>query len=311
MNKDSKITVFGGTGMLGSAIVRQLNKKGFKNVNAPSRKEGFDLLSKEKVDNYFEVYKPDYAFMVAGLVGGIQANNKRQADFLYQNSMMILNVLEAIKNYSPQTKILYTGSTCIYPKENPQPINENRFMMGPLEDTNKGYAVAKGMGIIGCQLYRKQYGINAISAMPTNLYGIGDNYDLESSHFIAAMIVKFVNAKKNGTPLQFWGTGTPRREALFADDCADACIHLMQNYDSPEIVNIGTGYDHSIKEYIEIAEKVFNYDGEISWDTTKPDGTYEKRTDIAFLKSLMPDYNPRSFEDGLRTVLKEDFNIEV
>lgn len=311
MNKDSKITVFGGTGMLGSAIVRQLNKKGFKNVNAPSRKEGFDLLSKEKVDNYFEVYKPDYAFMVAGLVGGIQANNKRQADFLYQNSMMILNVLEAIKNYSPQTKILYTGSTCIYPKENPQPINENRFMMGPLEDTNKGYAVAKGMGIIGCQLYRKQYGINAISAMPTNLYGIGDNYDLESSHFIAAMIVKFVNAKKNGTQLQFWGTGTPRREALFADDCADACIHLMQNYDSPEIVNIGTGYDHSIKEYIEIAEKVFNYDGEISWDTTKPDGTYEKRTDIAFLKSLMPDYNPRSFEDGLRTVLKEDFNIGV
>jgi GDP-L-fucose synthase len=311
MNKDSKITVFGGTGMLGSAIVRQLKKKGFENVNAPSRKEGFDLLSKEKVDKYFEAYKPDYAFMVAGLVGGIQANNKRQADFLYQNSMMILNVLEAIKNYSPKTKILYTGSTCIYPKENPQPINENRFMMGPLEDTNKGYAVAKGMGIVACQLYRKQYGIDAISAMPTNLYGVGDNYDLESSHFIAAMIVKFVNAKKNGTPLQFWGTGTPRREALFADDCADACIHLIQNYDSPEIVNIGTGYDHSIKEYIEIAEKVFNYDGEISWDTTKPDGTYEKRTDITFLKSLMPDYNPRGFEDGLRTVLKEDFKIEL
>lgn len=311
MNKDSKITVFGGTGMLGSAIVRQLKKKGFENVNAPSRKEGFDLLSKEKVDNYFDSYKPEYVFMVAGLVGGIQANNKRQADFLYQNSMMILNVLEAIKNYSPQTKILYTGSTCIYPKENPQPINENRFMTGPLEETNKGYAVAKGMGIVACQLYRKQYGINAISAMPTNLYGLGDNYDLESSHFIAAMIVKFVNAKKNGTPLQFWGTGTPRREALFADDCADACIHLIQNYDSPEIVNIGTGYDHSIKEYIEIAEKVFNYDGEISWDTTKPDGTYEKRTDITYLKSLMPDYNPRGFEEGLKTVLKEDFQIEV
>ena len=311
MNKDSKITVFGGTGMLGSAIVRQLGKKGFTNVNAPSRKEGFDLLSKEKVDNYFEVYKPDYAFMVAGLVGGIQANNKRQADFLYQNSIMILNVLEAIKNYSPQTKILYTGSTCIYPKENPQPINENRFMMGPLEETNKGYAVAKGMGIIGCQLYRKQYGINAIAAMPTNLYGIHDNYDLESSHFIAAMIVKFVNAKKDGTPLQFWGTGKPRREALYADDCADACIYLIQNYNEPEIVNIGTGYDHSIKEYIDIAEKVFNYDGEISWDTSKPDGTFEKRTDIASLKSIMPEYNPRTFEEGLKTVLKEDFNIEV
>lgn len=311
MNKDSKTTVFGGTGMLGSAIVRQLGKKGFTNVNAPSRKEGFDLLSKEKVDNYFEVYKPDYAFMVAGLVGGIHANNKRQADFLYQNSMMILNVLEAVKNYSPQTKILYTGSTCIYPKENPQPINENRFMMGPLEETNKGYAVAKGMGIIGCQLYRKQYGINAIAAMPTNLYGVHDNYDLENSHFIAAMIVKFVNAKKDGTPLQFWGTGSPRREALYADDCADACIYLMQNYNEPEIVNIGTGYDHSIKEYIDIAERVFNYDGEISWDTSKPDGTFEKRTDITKLKSIMPDYNPRNFEEGLKTVLKEDFNIEV
>ena len=311
MNKDSKITVFGGTGMLGSAIVRQLGKKGFTNINAPSRKEGFDLLSKEKVDNYFEVYKPDFAFMVAGLVGGIQANNKRQADFLYQNSVMILNVLEAVKNYSPHTKILYTGSTCIYPKDNPQPINENRFMMGPLEETNKGYAVAKGMGIIGCQLYRKQYDINAIAAMPTNLYGLHDNYDLESSHFIAAMIVKFVNAKKNGTPLQFWGTGKPRREALYADDCADACIFLMQNYNEPEIVNIGTGYDHSIKEYIDIAEKVFNYDGVISWDTSKPDGTFEKRTDIAFLKSIMREYNPRTFEEGLKTVLKEDFKIEV
>lgn len=311
MNKDSKITVFGGTGMLGSAIVRQLGKKGFANVNAPSRKEGFDLLSKEKVDNYFEVYKPDFAFMVAGLVGGIQANNKRQADFLYQNSVMILNVLEAVKNYSPHTKILYTGSTCIYPKENPQPINEKRFMMGPLEETNKGYAVAKGMGIIGCQLYRKQYGINAIAAMPTNLYGLHDNYDLESSHFIAAMIVKFVNAKKNETPLQFWGTGKPRREALYADDCADACIYLMQNYNEPEIVNIGTGYDHSIKEYIDIAEKVFNYDGEILWDTSKPDGTFEKRTDITYLKSIMPEYNPRTFEEGLKTVLKDDFKIEV
>jgi len=311
IKKDSKLVVFGGTGMLGSAIVRQLGKKGYKNVDAPSRKQGFDLLSKEKVDEYFKTHKPDAAFMVAGLVGGIQANNKRQADFLYQNSIMILNVLEAVKNFSPETKILYTGSTCIYPKENPQPINENRFMTGPLEATNLGYAVAKGMGVVACQLYRKQYGINAIAAMPTNLYGVHDNYDLENSHFIAAMIVKFVNAKRNGTELEFWGTGTPRREALYADDCADACIYLTENYNEPDIVNIGTGYDHSIKEYIEIAIKVFDYNGEIKWDSSKPDGTYEKRTDIQRLKSIMPDFNPRSFEDGLKNVLKEDFQMDI
>jgi GDP-L-fucose synthase len=311
MDKHSKIAVFGGTGMLGSSIVRQLKKKGFDNILSPSRKEGFDLLKRDDVEYFFKTETPDNVFMVAGLVGGILANNTRQADFLYHNSVMILNVLEALKIYSPKTKILYTGSTCIYPKENPQPINENRFMTGPLEDTNKGYAVAKGMGIVACQLYRKQYGINAIAAMPTNLYGPNDNYDLNNSHFIAAMIQKFVNARKNGTELVFWGTGKPRREALFVDDCSDACIYLMENYDKPDIVNVGTGFDHSIKEYIEIAEKVFDFDKEIKWDTSKPDGTYEKRTDITYLKSLMPDYRPRPFEDGLKQVLKLDFGVEV
>ena len=306
-----KIAVFGGTGMLGSSIVRQLRKKGFKNILAPSRKENFDLLKKEDVENFFRKESPDGVFMVAGLVGGILANNTRQADFLFQNSMMILNVIEALKTYSPKTKLLYTGSTCIYPKENPQPINENRFMTGPLEETNKGYAVAKGMGIIACQLYRKQYGINAVAAMPTNLYGPNDNYDLNNSHFIAAMIQKFVNAQKDGTELVFWGTGKPKREALFVDDCADACIYLMENYNEPEIVNIGTGFDHSIREYIEIAEKVFEFDKEIKWDASKPDGTYEKRTDIALLKSIIPDYNPRPFEEGLKEVLKVDFGVEV
>ena len=311
MNKDSKITVFGGTGMLGGAVVRRLKDKGYTNIQTPSRKTGIDLLIKENVDRYFKEEKPEYVFMTAGLVGGILANNTRQADFLYQNAIMILNVLEALKEYAPECKLLYTGSTCIYPKENPQPINENRFMMGPLEETNKGYAVAKGMGIVACELYRNQYNINAVAAMPTNLYGPGDNYDLQNSHFIAAMTQKFINAKTKGDKLVFWGTGKPRREALYVDDCADACIYLMENYNDPEIVNIGTGFDHSIKEYIDIAKKVFEYDGEIEWDTTKPDGMYEKRTDISRLKSIMPEFDPRPFEEGLKEVLKIDFGVEV
>jgi GDP-L-fucose synthase len=311
MNKENKIAVFGGTGMLGSSVTRQLQSKGYKNILTPSRKDGFDLLKKEEVEKFFTEELPDNVFMVAGLVGGILANNTRQADFLYQNAMMILNVIEALKKFSPKTKLLYTGSTCIYPKENPQPINENRFMQGPLEETNKGYAAAKVMGIIACQLYRQQYGINTIAAMPTNLYGPNDNYNLQDSHFIGAMIQKFVNAQRDGTELVFWGSGKPRREALYVDDCADVCIYLMENYNKPEIVNIGTGFDYSIKEYIEIAGKVFEFDKPIKWDTSKPDGMYEKRTDITYLKRLMPEYNPRPFEDGLKEVLKIDFGVEV
>lgn len=310
-NVSHKTAVFGGTGMLGSSITRRLKSNGYENILTPSRKDGFDLLKKEDVEKFFKEETPDNVYMVAGLVGGILANNSRQADFLYQNALMILNVIEALKDFSPKTKLLYTGSTCIYPKENPQPINESRFMHGPLEETNKGYAVAKGMGIIACQLYRQQYGINAIAAMPTNLYGPNDNYDLTNSHFIAAVVQKFVNAQRDGTELEFWGSGKPRREALYVDDCADACIFLMENYDKPEIVNIGTGFDNSIKEYIEIAQKVFKFDKEIKWDTSKPDGMYEKRTDIAYLKSIMPDYAPRKFEDGLKDVLKIDFGVEV
>ncbi len=311
MDKNSKILIFGGTGMLGSSILRQLGKQGFNNVNTLSKEDGFNLMSINEIEEYFKKEHPEYIFMVAGLVGGIKANSERQADFLYQNALMILNVIEAMKNCIPKSKILYTGSTCIYPKENPQPINESRFMAGPLEETNKGYAVAKGMGVIACELYRKQYGINAIAAMPTNMYGPNDNYNLESGHFIAALTQKFVNAKKNGAKLKFWGTGKPRREALFVDDCADALIFLMNNYNDSKIVNIGTGFDNSIKEYIDIAKEVFKYEGEIEWDTTKPDGTYEKRTDITFLKSLMPGYNPRPYREGLKEVLKVDFDMTL
>ncbi len=307
MTKNSKIAIFGGTGLLGGAIKRLLLKEGFENISTPGRKNGFDLLSKESVEKYFREEKPGFLFMTAGLVGGIKANDTKSADFLYQNAMMILNVLEAIKLYSPSTKILYTGSTCIYPKENPQPINESRFMSGYVEETNKGYAVAKGLGIVACQLYSKQYGINAISAMPTNLYGPGDNYDLENGHFIAAVIKRIYDAKNENKAPTFWGTGKPRREALYSEDCAAACIYLMNNYESPEIVNIGTGFDNSIMEYIEITSKVIGYTGEVHWDTSRPDGTFEKRTDSAKLKSIMPEYKPRSFETGLKEVLKHDF----
>ncbi|MFA5405182.1 MAG: NAD-dependent epimerase/dehydratase family protein, partial [Ignavibacteria bacterium] len=190
-----------------------MQKHGFNNIATVSKGDKCNLLNLESVNEFFQSEKPDYAFMVAGLVGGIQANNTRQADFLYQNAMMILNVLESLKNYSPKTKLLFTGSTCIYPKENPQPINESRFMKGPLEETNIGYAVAKGMGIMGCQLYRQQYGINAIAAMPTNMYGPNDNYNVETGHFIGALVIKMLNAKKSSEPPTFWGTGKPRREA--------------------------------------------------------------------------------------------------
>lgn len=311
MNPESKIVVFGGTGLLGSAVVRQLRKNNYINIKCPSRKDGFDLLIKEKVEEYLKIEKPDYLFMVAGLVGGINANNSHQADFLYQNSMMILNVLEALKNVSRDTKLLYTGSTCIYPRENPQPINEDRFMAGKLEETNKGYAVAKGMGIVACQLYRKQYGINSISAMPTNLYGINDNYNPETSHFIAAVFKKIVDAVKSGVTPVFWGSGNPRREALFSDDCAMALIYLMNNYDEPDLINVGTGFDYSIKEYVKIVCDLLNYKGEIKWDLSRPDGTYEKRTDITRLKSIMPEYSPIPFVEGAKIVLKETFKIEL
>lgn len=307
MNTKSKIAVFGGTGLLGGAVIRTLKRKGFENVNIVAKETGMDLLNKEMVESNIEDTKPEFIFMVAGLVGGINANNTRQADFLYQNTIMILNVLEGIKNKSPKTKILFTGSTCIYPKENPQPINENRFLAGPLEETNKGYAIAKILGILGCQMYRHQYGISAIEIMPTNLYGPGDNYNLETSHFIPAVIKKILLAKQSGKAPVFWGTGKPRREALYSEDCAEALIFLMQNYDKPEIINVGIGYDHSIKEYVEIAGKIIGYNGKVEWDATKPDGMYEKRTDVSYLKTIMPGFKPRTFEQGVSDVLKADF----
>jgi GDP-L-fucose synthase len=223
---------------------------------------------------------------------------------------MILNVLEGIKNKCKNAKLLYTGSTCIYPKENPQPITEDRFQAGKLEETNKGYAVAKGAGVVACQLYREQYGIDAICVMPTNLYGLNDNYDLENGHMIPSLIKKFILAKEKGKKIILWGTGAPRREALYSEDCADALIYLMNNYSSKEIVNIGTGFDYSIKEFAQTIKKTINWEGEIKWDKTKPDGTFEKRTDVSRLKKIYPTFNPRSFEEGLNQILSNEEEVK-
>jgi len=306
MTAKSKITVFGGSGLVGSSFVRRLRQQGYADIDTPSSQE-VNLLDKGQVEEYFRTNQPEFVFMVAGLVGGIYGNLKRPADFLYQNSLMILNVMEALKDGAPTAKILYTGSTCIYPKENPQPISEDRFLAGKLEESNKGYAVAKGLGVVACELYRRQYGLNAIAIMPANMYGPHDTYDLENGHMIPSLIKKFVEAKKNKTALAFWGTGTPRREALFVDDTADAAIYLMNNYDGPDIVNIGTGSDYSIKELIAILEEVMGYRAEISWDATKPDGALEKRADISRLKKLMPGFSPRPFAAGLKETLVTDF----
>jgi GDP-L-fucose synthase len=309
MKKDSKILILGGSGLLGSAIKRVLKKQGYENILTPRSKE-LNLLKKNEIENYLKKEKPEFIFMVAGLVGGILGNKTRPADFLYQNSMMILNLLEAVKNVLPKAKIVYTGSTCIYPKENPQPIKEERFQAGKLEETNKGYAVAKGMGVVACQLYRRQYGIDTVCAMPTNLYGLNDNYDLENGHMIPSLIKKFLLAKEKGKEIVLWGTGKPRREALYSEDCADALIYLMNNYSSEDIVNIGTGFDYSIKEFAKMLDDELKIGSKLSWDTTKPDGTFEKRTDIQRLKTIYPNFSPRSFKEGLKEILNNEEEVK-
>lgn len=305
MEKDSKIYVVGGSGLLGSAVDRILKRQGYKNILTPNKKE-VNLLDKKSIEDFLEKEKPEYIFMVAGLVGGILANRDSPADFLYQNAIMILNLLEGIKIKCLKSKIIYTGSTCIYPKENPQPINEERFMKGELEETNKGYAVAKGMGIVACQLYRKQYNLDTICVMPTNLYGLNDSYDIEKGHMIPSLIKKFLLAKEKGNKIILWGTGSPRREALYSEDCADALVYLMNNYSSEEIVNIGTGFDYSIKEFVKMLGEELNIESKISWDKSKPDGTFEKKTDIQRLKLIYPEFSPRDFKEGLREILSKE-----
>lgn len=308
MRKNSKILILGAKGLLGSAINRELFRKNFHNLLTPTREE-VNLLNKLEVEEYIKKSKPEFVFMVAGLVGGIRINNERPADFVYENSTMILNVLEAIKNNAKNSKLLYTGATCIYPKENPQPIQEERFLSGKLEETSLGYSTAKIMGIVACQSYHKQYGLETICAMPTGIYGLNDNYNLETGHMIPSLIKRILMAKKDKKPITLWGSGNPRREALYSEDCADALIYLMRNYNSSDLINIGTGFDYSIKEFAEIIQEELNYNAKITWDETKPDGTFEKRTDIQKFKNIYPSFNPRSFREGLKEILSNDKEV--
>ena len=285
MNKTDKIYVAGHRGMVGSAIVRALDAQGFGNIITVTRAEA-DLTRQAAVDAFFEREKPDYVFLSAAKVGGIHANDTYPADFIRDNLLIQTNVIDAA--YRNQAKkLLFLGSSCIYPKMATQPINEDELLTGPLEPTNEWYAIAKIAGIKMCQAYRKQYSFNAISLMPTNLYGIGDNYHLENSHVIPALIRKFYEAKQNGNnTVEVWGTGKAMREFLDVDDLADAACFLMENYDDSEIVNVGTGRDITIAELANTVKDVTGFDGDVVFDTTKPDGTPRKLLDVSKIHGL-------------------------
>jgi len=277
--------VAGHRGLVGSAIVRKLTEKGYQNLVYRTRKE-LDLRDKNQVDEFFEREKPEYVFLAAAKVGGIVANNEFPADFIRDNLMIQTNVIDAAYRNGVK-KLLFLGSTCIYPKFAPQPLKEEYLLTGELEPTNEPYAIAKIAGIKMCQSYNRQYGTKYISVMPTNLYGPNDNFDLHTSHVLPALIRKFHEAKENNAPyVEVWGTGTPRREFLYSDDLADACIFLMKNYEGNEIINIGVGKDISIKELAEKIKNVVGYQGEIKFDTSKPDGTPRKLVDVSRINAL-------------------------
>ena len=285
MDKKSKIYVAGHRGLVGSAIVRILQQEGFTNLVMATSKE-LDLREQAAVREFFAAERPDYVFLAAARVGGILANNSYPADFIYQNLMIEANVIESAR-LSGVHKLLCLGSTCIYPKMAPQPLKEEYLLTGPLEPTNEWYAVAKIAGIKLCQAYQRQYGSKFISAMPTNLYGPEDNFDLESSHVMPALIRKFHEARVANAPtVTVWGSGRPLREFLHVDDCASACLFLMQNYEGEDIVNIGVGEDITIARLAEIVGEVVGYEGEIVYDSSKPDGTPRKLVDVTRINGL-------------------------
>ena len=298
MNREARIFVAGHRGMVGSAIVRRLQKEGFKNLHIRTRKE-LDLMDRAAVRAFFENVRPDYVVDAAARVGGIAANFEKPVEFLIENLTIQNNVIQAAADFGV-TKLLFLGSSCIYPKLAPQPLCEEALLTGPLEPTNDAYAIAKIAGIKLCQAYAREYGKNFISGMPTNLYGPNDNFDLHTSHVLPALIRKVHEAKQAGSKdVSVWGSGTPRREFLHVDDLAGACFFLLENYDSPEIVNIGCGEDVSIRELAEMVCDVLGYEGELVFDASKPDGTPRKLMNVGRLLSL--GWKPRiGLQDGIR-----------
>lgn len=285
MEKNSKIFVAGHRGMVGSAIYRKLQKEGYQNIITRTSKE-LDLRDQQAVAEFFALEKPDYVFLAAAKVGGIIANNTYRADFLYENLAIQNNVIH--QSYiNGVKKLMFLGSSCIYPKLAPQPLKEEYLLTGLLEPTNEPYAIAKIAGIKMCDAYRDQYGCNFVSVMPTNLYGYNDNYHPENSHVLPALIRKFDEAKNNGSKeVIIWGTGSPMREFLFADDLADACYFLMENYNEPNLINIGTGEDLTIKDLALAVKKTVGFEGELVFDISKPDGTPRKLMDVSKLHNL-------------------------
>lgn len=308
MKEQSKIYVAGHNGMVGSAIIRKLLSKGYKNIIV-RRSDELDLRNQGAVNNFFEKEKPEYIFLAAAKVGGIQANSVYKADFLYDNIMIEANVIHAAYQYSVK-KLLFLGSSCIYPKLAPQPLKEEYLLTGLLENTNESYAIAKVAGIKLCEAYRTQYGCNFISVIPTNLYGPNDHYDLINSHVLPVLMRKMIIAKQTSAPfVEVWGSGSPRREFLHADDLADACFYLMQNYNNLKFLNIGTGQDIMIKDLVLLIKNIVGYHGKIRQDITKPDGTPRKLMDVSKLTSLGWKASI-SLEDGIKRVYEEvkDYN---
>ena len=298
MNLDSRIYVAGHNGMVGSAIVRRLKELGYTNIITASKKE-LNLLNQLDVQSFFSNELPEYVFLCAAKVGGIKANNEMKGDFIYENLMIQSNIIKSSKDFNVK-KLLFLGSSCIYPKMSPQPIKEEYLLTGLLEPTNDAYAIAKIAGIKMCQSFNQQYGTNYISVMPTNLYGPNDNYDLNNSHVLPAMIRKFNEAKLEGKDkVEIWGTGTPKREFLYVDDLADACHHLMLNYNDSEIVNIGTGQDVTIAELAVGIKNIVGFEGDIYFNTDMLDGTPRKLLDVSKLSSLGWTYKT-SLKEGIQ-----------
>lgn len=311
MNKDSKIWVAGENGLVGSAITTRLKSEGYTNIIDVSedykfdsyRKYPYDLRNAEQVFEFFEKYKPEYVFLAAAKVGGIGLNNEQSGMMIHDNLMVQTNVIHQAQMHGVK-KLMFLGSSCIYPKFAKQPIKEEYLLTGELEKTNIGYAVAKIAGLTMCDMYRKQYGSNFISVMPTNLYGPGDNFSLEDSHVLPAIIRKFHDAKERGDKMiELWGSGTPRREFLFIEDLAQALVFLMNNYDDPGIINVGVGEDISIGELANMIKGVVGFEGEIMWNASKPDGTPRKLLDVSKINNLGWKAET-SLEDGLMTTYK-------